>query len=69
MARLAYVYFLRTDINKLIVVNPEFNKETGEFTIKNYNFGSDANYRMFVSFRAQQMRDTLFEQHEIILKN
>ena len=32
--KLAYVYFLRTDINKLIVVSPEFNKETGEFTIK-----------------------------------
>lgn len=66
--KLAYVYFLRTDINKLIVVNPEFNKETGEFTIKKFNFGPDSNYRMLVSFKARQMRDTFFEQHETVLR-
>lgn len=67
-AKLAYVYLLRTDINKLIVLEPEYDANSGEFTIKNFNFGPDANYRMFVSFTAQQMRNTLFEQHEMVLK-
>lgn len=66
--KLAYVYLLRTDINKLIVLEPEYDSVSGEFSVKGFNFGADANYRMFISFKAQQMRDTLFEQHEITIK-
>ncbi|MFZ1522462.1 MAG: hypothetical protein WAS94_00375 [Candidatus Saccharimonadales bacterium] len=66
--KMAYIFLLRTDINKLTILEPEYNVATGEFIVKNYNFGADANYRMFVNFKAQQMRNTLFEQHEITIK-
>ena len=57
--KMAYIFLLRTDINKLTILEPEYNAAT---------FGADANYRMFVNFKAQQMRNTLFEQHEITIK-